>query len=125
MLKRVGWENFVKARRQSGDISDLNNVERHPARRLLAHYKHRGVPVKLSTPRWGRSKLRAALARGAHQSCNAHLDFLNKEFVDMIHKGQWVVLPATMSLELEGVRLSPPGVIPQRDRRPRWICNYT
>ena len=28
-------------------------------------------------------------------------------------------------MELEGLRLSPPGVIPQRDRRPRWICDYT
>ena len=121
----MGWERFVQARRKGGDISDLNDIKSHPARRLLAHYKHRGVPVKLSTPRWSLPKLRASLARGAPQSCNAHLDFLNDEFVDMIHKGQWVVLPATMSLELEGVRLSPPGVIPQQDRRPRWICNYT
>ena len=35
------------------------------------------------------------------------------------------MLPATMALELEGVCLSPPGVVPQRDRRPRWICDYT
>ena len=43
----------------------------------------------------------------------------------MIQKGQWVVMPASMSLELEGIRLSPPGVVPQRDQRPRWICNCT
>ena len=43
----------------------------------------------------------------------------------MIHKGQWVVLPASMALELEGIRLSPPGVVEQRERRPRWICDYT
>ena len=125
MLGRVGWWQFVKTRRNGGDIADLNNVDDHPARRLLMHYKHRGVPVKFTTPKWDRGQLEAALTRGAHQSCNAHIDFLNEEFVDMINKGQWVILPASMALELEGIRLSPPGVVPQRDRRPRWICDYT
>jgi hypothetical protein len=125
LLRHVGWQKFVKARRNGGDLSDLSNVDNHPARRLLHHYKHRGVPVKFSSPKWGRDRLKAALARGAHKSCNDHIDFLNEEFVDMIHKGQWVILPAAMALELEGLRLSPPGVVPQRDRRPRWICDYT
>ena len=100
-------------------------MDGHPARRLLRHYKHRGVPVKFLTPKWGRAKLESALARGAHRSCCDHIDFLNEEFVDMIHKGQWVILPAAMALELEGIRLSPPGVVPQRDRRLQWICDYT
>ena len=43
----------------------------------------------------------------------------------MIQKGQWVVMPASVALELEGIRLSLPGVVPQRDRHPRWICDYT
>ena len=125
LLERVGWEAFVKTRRRGGDISNLGNIAHHPARRLLSHYKNRGVPVKLSTPAWDRSKLEAALSRGAHKSCNEHLDFLSKEFVDMIRKGQGVILPAAMAMELEGIRFSPPGVVPQRDRRPRWICDYT
>ena len=125
LLQRVGWQRFVKTRRQGGDLSDLENVDQHPAKRLLKIYKHRGVPVKFSSPKWSRTKIKAALTRGAHKSCNEHIDFLNEEFVDMIQKGQWVILPATMAMELEGLRLSPPGVIPQRDRRPRWICDYT
>ena len=43
----------------------------------------------------------------------------------MIDKSQWVVLPAADVAHLPGLRISPPGVIPQRDRRPRWICDYT
>ena len=125
LLQRVGWQRFVKTRRHGGDLSDLENVDQHPAKRLLKIYKHRGVPVKFSSPKWSRTKIKAALTRGAHKSCNEHIDFLNEEFVDMIQKGQWVILPATMAMELEGLRLSPPGVIPQRDRRPRWICDYT
>ena len=43
----------------------------------------------------------------------------------MISKGQWLVLPYTAVKDLPGLRLSPPGVIPQRNRRPRWICDYS
>ena len=43
----------------------------------------------------------------------------------MINKGQWVILPAKAVLHLPGLRLSPPGVVPQRGRRPRWICDYS
>ena len=106
-------------------MADLTQVEGHPAHRLLKLYKHRGVPIKLATPRWSQSKIKEALQRGAHKSCLEHIDFLNEEFVDMVQKGQWVILPASMALKLENLRLSPPGVVEQRDRRPRWICDYT
>lgn len=43
----------------------------------------------------------------------------------MINKGQWVILPASIACKLRNLRISPPGVVPQRDRRPRWICDYT
>ena len=36
-----------------------------------------------------------------------------------------MVLPASVALLLPGLRLSPPGVVPQRGRRPRWIGDYT
>ncbi|KAK1732369.1 hypothetical protein QTG54_016948 [Skeletonema marinoi] len=38
---------------------------------------------------------------------------------------QWVVLPVSAVKDLPGLRISPPGVIPQRDRRPRWIVDYS
>ncbi|KAL3806886.1 hypothetical protein ACHAXA_000796 [Cyclostephanos tholiformis] len=47
------------------------------------------------------------------------------EFVDMIHKGQWIVLPYSSIRDLPGLRVSPPGVVPQRERRPHWICDYS
>ena len=43
----------------------------------------------------------------------------------MIQKQQWVILPLSVASSLPGLRLSPPGVIPQRDRRPRWIGDYS
>jgi hypothetical protein len=54
-----------------------------------------------------------------------YLEFIQEEFVSMISKDQWVVLPFELVENLPGLRLSPPGVVPQRDRRPRWICDYS
>ena len=42
----------------------------------------------------------------------------------MVAKGQWVVLPYLVAKRLPGLRLSPPGVKIERDRRPRWIGDY-
>jgi hypothetical protein len=35
-----------------------------------------------------------------------------------------VVLPYQSVKHLKNLCISPPGVPPQRDRRPRWICDY-
>ena len=43
----------------------------------------------------------------------------------MINKGHWTVLPADLLATEPALRLSPLGVVPQRDRRPRTICDYT
>ena len=43
----------------------------------------------------------------------------------MISKGQWLVLPYSSIKNLPGLWLSPPGVVPQRNRRPRWIWYYS
>ena len=66
-----------------------------------------------------------ALTRGAHKSCHEYLDFLQDEFMDMIKKDQWFILPFSEIENLENLRLSPSGCVPQRDRRPRWICDYS
>lgn len=124
LLSRVGWRSFVKLKRGQGDFASLDNVD-HPARRLLLHYKHRGAPVKFSSAPWTRTQVNDAVKRGPHRSCTEYIDFLEEEFVDMIQKGQWVILPASVAKKLPGLRISPPGVVPQRGRRPRWICDYT
>ena len=43
----------------------------------------------------------------------------------MIQKQQWTLLPATLVTELTHLRLSPLGIIPQHDCRPRTIVDYT
>ena len=119
LLQQLGWRRFIRQRRPVSDFASLDNVQ-HPAKRLLNFYKHRGAPVKFSTPPWTRRQVKRALARGPHKSSLEYLDFLREEFVDMISKGQWIILPASVAKDLPGLRVSPPGVVPQRDRRPRW-----
>ena len=43
----------------------------------------------------------------------------------MIEKGQWVVLPYSVAKGLPGLRLIPPGVKAERDRRPCWLGDYS
>ena len=43
----------------------------------------------------------------------------------MIEKSQWVILPAADVAHLPGLRISPPGFIPQSNQRPRWVCDFT
>jgi len=45
--------------------------------------------------------------------------------MDMISHGYWIVLPLEDALTIPGLRVSPIGVVPQRDRRPRVIVDYT
>jgi Reverse transcriptase (RNA-dependent DNA polymerase). len=114
----------VQARQYRKDLANLPFD--HPAKRLLKHYRDHGVPVKVSTVPWTIEQLDQAIERGAHRSCVVdHLDFLTEEFVDMIEKGQWTILPCSVVKQLTNLRLSPPGVVPQRDRRPRWIVDYS
>ena len=43
----------------------------------------------------------------------------------MINKEKWIILPYSVAKKLPGLRLSPPGVVSQRGRRPRWIVDYS
>ena len=102
LLQRLGWRGLVAHRRPSSDFASLDNLH-HPARRLLRLYAHRGAPVKFATPPWNRQHLQRALSRGPHCSSLEYIDFLQEEFVDMINKGQWVILPAKAVLHLPGL----------------------
>jgi hypothetical protein len=83
------------------------------------------VPVKVTTQAWSPARIQQALSRGAHRSCRDYTEFLSQEFVEMIQKNQWTILPFSVVKQFKDMRLSPPGVVPQRDRRPRWIVDYS
>ena len=84
-------------------------------------------------PPWELKVLEQRLKRGSHKSCNENLDFIREEMLDFVKKGFWTVLPYRLLKEkfkqelryLRDLRLSPMGVVPQRERRPRLIVDYS
>ena len=123
-VTRLGWTEFLHRRRGRGDFASLSEVKL-PARRSLWQYKHRGVLVVLMTGEWLEGERLAALKRGPHKSTTKHAPFIREEFASMVEKGQWVVLPYLVSKWLPGLSLSPPDVKVERDRRPRWLGDYS
>ena len=124
LFRRLGWKGLVNHRRNKGDFNNVHAIK-HPANRLLHHYKQHGVPVVTSNPPLSSTELLHAIKRGPHISANQHKEFLFEEFIDMINKEQWIILPFEQVKNLKGLRISPSGVVPQRERRPRWIGDYS
>jgi hypothetical protein len=57
----------------------------------------------------------------AHQ----HIPFLQTKFVDIIHKGQWILLPASLVVNDPNLHLSTLGIVPPQDHSPHTISDYT
>ena len=118
LFESLGWETLVTQRRGRGDLTNMNQVQ-HPAQRLLRHLASKGAPA------WPASRLQQAVRRGPHKSCRDQEPFLRSEFADFVDKSHWIVLPLSVAQNIPGLRLSPPGVVPQRGRRARLIADLS
>ena len=65
------------------------------------------------------------MARGSHKSAHEERDFVFDEIRDFCAQGYWAVLPYEVVRSWANLRISPLGVVPQRDRRPRIIVDYS
>eukprot|EP00980_Cylindrotheca_fusiformis_P030443 scaffold24817_cov211-Cylindrotheca_fusiformis.AAC.1 len=63
--------------------------------------------------------------RGPHKSSYEYQDFLREELADMVDSATWMVLPYSEVAQLPNLRISPMGVVPQHERRPRPIVDYS
>ena len=124
-LRTRGWQNFITGCRLPSDFASNVQALPHHAAQLLDHLRRHGASVPFTTAPWTQARLDAALARGSHHSAIEHLEFLQEEILSMMQRGQWVLLPYALVKHLPNLRLSPLGVVPQRDRRPRVIVDYT
>jgi len=97
----------------------------HPARHLLQHLATHGAPVVLTTPPWTATQIDAAVHRGPHKSAHDYVEFLRDELADMVDRSTWMVLPYHCVRGLPNLRISPMGVVPQHERRPRPIVDYS
>lgn len=92
LLRSLGWTDFVKHHKPCGDFASLEDIN-HSAKQLLLNFKNKGVTVNISTAPWTTDQVDTAISRNAHPSYNKSLVFMCEECVDMINKGQFVVLP--------------------------------
>ena len=130
-LRAIGWTRLHRKLRGRGDLRLQPLAASHPAYPLLLRLQHEGAPAVMSSQPWSRSKLNKHIRRGSHKSCQEHLDFLREELLDFSRKGFWLVLPYRVVRQLQkmghliGLRVSPMGVVPQRNRRPRIIVDLS
>lgn len=130
-LETLGWDQLLAKQRGRGDLKLQPLVRSHPAYQLLSRLQATGAPAISTTPPWSSRKLNRRIRRGSHQSCRSHLSFLREELLDFTQKGFWLVLPWRVVRQLQklghllGLKVSPLGVVPQRDRRPRLIVDLS
>jgi hypothetical protein len=130
LLEELGWERFIQLRRGQSDLSPTVDNIRHPARSHLRHLRRRGARAPMATAPWTAEQLAATIARGPHKSAIEYAEFLGEELREFVLKGQWIVLPYHVVQNLpkrvrRQLRISPMEVVPQRDRRPRVIVDYS
>jgi hypothetical protein len=119
------WQQFVSSSRPHVHLSELVGQLPHRAAPLLDRLRTHGAPVELTTPPWTPERLQDCVDRGPHSSATDHAAFVREEFADFVEKGFWTVLPYRLVKQLQSLRLSPLGVVPQRERRPRLIVDLS
>jgi hypothetical protein len=124
-FEQDGWSGVIKAARNRGDLRPTLPDSSHPAIRLLKRLGKDGVPVLMQTPPWSPELRQARLEQGSHKSCDDHFEFLRKELLEFVEKGFWTLVPNCLIKTMHNLRLSPLGIIPQHDRRPHLIVDYT
>ena len=78
-----------------------------------------------STTQWGTTRCDEAVRRGSHKSVHLHREFVFDEMLDFCQQGYWLVLPYALVQQWPELRVSPLGAVPQRDRRPQLIVDYS
>ena len=124
-LSARNWSEFISKQRGQREIPSAVSQLPHPAAPLLSRIGSTGVPVLLNTTPWTPAQKLVAITRGSHQSAKLHMDFLREEMADMVDQQFWVVIPYDLVANHPNLRLSPMGVVPQRDRRDRPIVDYS
>ena len=116
---------MVRATCPRGDVLLQCGGKRHTALVLLSSCAKDGVPVVTSAAPWSEKLLAQRVKRGSHQSCKEHKPFLREEMLDFVNKGFFTLLPWRLVKDPPGLRVSPLGIIPQRERRPRLTVDHS
>jgi hypothetical protein len=124
-VDQLGWARYVQEARGKSNLADTVRSLPHKAARLLEHLRKRGASVVTTLSPWGATRCDDAVSRGPHKSSHTEREFVATEILDFCAQGYWAVLPYQHVRHWRGLRISPMGVVPQRDRRPRLIVDYS
>ncbi len=128
LAKAGGWPAFYTNHfhQHQKSINPAIGLIPHPAAPFLARLARHGVPAPSTAPPWPTAYQDAAVARGPHPSASRqHTSFLLEDMFDYVRMGYWLVLPYSSLRGHPQLKIAPSGVVPQRDRRPRPIMDYT
>ena len=121
-LSDCGFKNLCIRHRGRYELAHLCAGE-HPAAALLNHLRVNGATVTLQVEN-NRSNLQEQLAFGCHSSARQETAFFRDDLHRQVLAGHNLVFPLSAVIDLEGLWLSLPTVIPQKERRPRPIYNF-
>jgi len=127
VLAQLGWKDFHRrvSTHRSVNLPALRQ-HTHPAASFLHRLARNGVPAPSSERPWSLSKKDSVLRRGPHRSATIeYASFLHEDMYNMVQDGYWTVLPFSAVRHLSNLKLAPAGVVPQRERRPRPIVDYS
>jgi len=110
MLRQLGWSHFIKTLQHPLDTAPNITSLPHSAAPYLQRLADNGVPAPSHSQPWSKSKL-------------PHL-LRFEDFLDMVQKGYWTILPFSSLKHFSHLKLSPAVVVPQQTRRPRPIMDY-
>ena len=110
------WSAFALQVHGRSTLSEHLEIFPHPAAPLLCEMRDLGVPVQCFGPEWSAERLAECLHRGSHKSASEYAEFVREEMADFCDMNYWVVLPYEDVQHLPWLRLSPLGVVPQRER---------
>lgn len=126
LLRRLGWEKFIRYLQHSSDLTTNLHQVPHAATPYLARLSKCGVLAPSMSPSWTHNHCVNVFKRGPHVSASKlYRDFLHQDMVDYVNKKFWCVLPFSAVKHYPHLKLAPCGVVPQWDRRPRPIMDYT
>jgi len=122
----LGWSTYIQSHQSPSSINlTIHNIC-HPTAQYLQRVACSGVPALSSCPPWSLTKKLQTIQRGPHVSASRqYADFLFAYLYDYVQIGHWAVLPASAILHHLQLQLSPAGVVPQCERQPRPIMDYT
>ena len=124
-IDKGSWHELFHSVKGRSNFSQRLDTLHHRARPFLQRYAKHGVPVLLHSKPWTLLEKDKAMQRGNHPSTKAFAEFIRSEMTDMRSKGMFIVLPYHLVRPLAPLRISPLGCVPQRERRPRIINDYT